>query len=165
MSRFTLLPHKSPENVTGAIYGLILGSSIIAAASADHGDQPGLVEIYLCVTALVFYLAHVYARVLGGWIEGRPPTSSAVGQELRREWPMVGAQVVPALVLLAGVVGLIPPRTAITAALAVALAEVVLAVAYASQQARATTAQAVLSTLVALAFAAAVVLLKILVHG
>jgi hypothetical protein len=165
MPKVTLLPHKTPENVAGAIYGLILGSSIIAAAGADHGDQPGVVEIYLCVTALVFYLAHAYARVIGGWIEGRLPTSRAVSQELRREWPMVGAQLVPALVLLVGVVGLIPSETAITAALGVALAEVLLAVAYACRQARATTRQAFFSTLVAVGFAVVVVLLKILVHS
>lgn len=164
MPQFTPLPHKTPENVTGVIYGLILGASVIAASSADHGDRPGVVEAYLCVTALVFYLAHVYARVIGVWIEGQMPTSAAVRLELRREWPMVGAQVVPALILLAGVVRLVPAETAITIALGIALAGVFLGVIYACRQARATTTQAVFSALVAVGFAVVVVLLKVLVH-
>jgi hypothetical protein len=57
MSLTRFLPHEVRSNVAGAIYGVILGSSIIAAAGADHPRQAGLVEIYLCVTALVFYLA------------------------------------------------------------------------------------------------------------
>jgi hypothetical protein len=160
-----LLPQKTPENVAGAVYGLILGSSVIAAASAAHGRDPGIVEIYLCVTALVFYLAHVYARVIGSWVEGGTPTSKSVRLELQRESPMVGAQLLPAAVLLAGVLGLIPAATAITAALATALAEVLLAVLYAARKARATPLQTVISTLVAAAFALVVVLLKVFVHG
>jgi hypothetical protein len=165
MSQFTLLPHKTPENVAGAIYGLILGSSIIAASSADHGHQPGVVEIYLCVTALVFFLAHVYARVIGGWIEGQTPTRGQVRQELRREWPMVSTQLAPALLLLTGVVGLLPSRTAIAAALGLALAELLVAVMYGCRQAHASRRQAALAAVVAVGFAVVVVLLKILVHS
>jgi hypothetical protein len=33
------------QRLRGAIYGLVLGSSIIAAASADHPRQAGLVEM------------------------------------------------------------------------------------------------------------------------
>lgn len=165
LRRVTLFPHRTPENVAGAIYGLILGSSIIAASGADHSREPGLVEIYLCVTAVVFYLAHVYAKVIGGWIEGRAPTPRAVRMELQRESPMIGAQLLPALVLLAGVLGLVPAAAAITAALGLALGEVLLAVLYAVQRAEATAWQAVLSGLVAIGFAAVVVLLKVFVHS
>lgn len=164
-SKFTLLPHRAPENVAGAIYGLILGSSIIAASGADHSREPGLVEIYLCVTAVVFYLAHVYAKVIGGWIEGQAPTPKAVRGELKRESPMIGAQLVPALILLAGALGLIPAAAAITAALGIALVEVLLAVLYAVRQAEGTAWQAVFSGLVAIGFAAVVVLLKVFVHS
>ena len=46
MTRFPQLPHRTPSNVSAAIYGLILGASIIAATSVDHTDQQGVVEIY-----------------------------------------------------------------------------------------------------------------------
>ena len=165
MRQWNFLPHQAPRNVAGAIYGLVLGSSIIAAASADHPRQAGLVEIYLCVTAVVFYLAHVYARVIGGWIEGESPSFAAVRQELRQEWPMVSAQLLPAALLLLGALGLIDGRNAITLALAVALAELLAGVAYACWKAHATARQAFASLVAAAAFAVVVVLLKIFVHG
>jgi hypothetical protein len=123
------------------------------------------VEIYLCVTALVFYLAHVYARVIGSWIEGGAPSAKSVRLELQQESPMVGAQLLPAGILLAGILGLIAPASAITAALALALAEVLVAVLYAARRAQATTAQAAASVIVALAFAVVIILLKIFVHS
>lgn len=165
MTRMPQLPHRTSSNVSGAIYGLILGASIIAASSVDHADQPGVVEIYLCVTAVVFFLAHVYARVIGRWIEGESPTATAVAQELRWEWPMVAAQAAPAAVLLIGVLGPIDPSTAITIALAVALVELFLAVGYACRQAKASPIQVIASGTAAALFAIAIVLLKILVHG
>lgn len=165
MTRWNVLPHQAPRNVAGAIYGLVLGSSIIAAASADHPRQAGLVEVYLCVTAVVFYLAHVYARVIGGWIEGESPSFAAVRQELRQEWPMVSAQLLPAALLLLGAVGLIDGRSAITLALVVALLELLAGVAYACWKARATARQTLASVVVAVAFAVIVIVLKVFVHG
>jgi hypothetical protein len=165
MMRWKVLPHQAPRNVAGAIYGLVLGSSIIAAASADHPRQAGIVEIYLCVTAVVFYLAHVYARVIGGWIEGEAPSSAAVRQELRQEWPMVSAQLLPAALLLLGALGLIDGRSAITLALAAALFELLAGVAYACWKARATAGQALASIATAAVFAVVVIVLKVFVHG
>jgi hypothetical protein len=164
MARFELFPHERGANVTGAIYGLILGSSVIAAAGADHPRQAGLVEIYLCVTALVFYLAHVYARVIGTWIEGDPPSWAAIRAELRRERPMIGAQVLPALVLLLGVIGVFGGRTAITLAVIVSLTELMLGVAFACWRAKATPAQLAISIGVAGFFAIVVIALKVFVH-
>jgi hypothetical protein len=159
------LPHRVRRNVAGAIYGLILGSSIIAAAGADHPRQAGLIEIYLCVTALVFYLAHVYAAVIGSWIEGESPSAAGVRRQLGREWPMVSAQLLPAAVLLCGVLGLISGRAAITTALAVSLAELLAGVALACRRVGATPMQATISISAGALFAVIIVLLKIFVHG
>jgi hypothetical protein len=123
-----------------------------------------MVEIYLGVTALVFYLAHVYAGVIGHWIEGEEPTAAAIRHQLWREWPMVSAQLLPALLLLLGAIGVISGRAGITGALVAALAELLLGVCFACWRARATAAQATLSILTAAAFAAVVIGLKIFVH-
>jgi hypothetical protein len=165
MDRPRLLPHEGRRNVAMAIYGLILGSSIIAAAGADHPRQAGLVEIYLCVTALVFYLAHVYARVLGAWIEGEPPSVLRVRKELSQEWPMVRAQLLPAAVLLLGALSVISSRWAISLAMGVALAELMLGVIFACRKAGATRMQATVSISAGAIFALIVVFLKIFVHG
>jgi hypothetical protein len=152
MSLTRFLPHEVRRNVAGAIYGVILGSSIIAAAGADHPRQAGLVEIYLCVTALVFYLAHVYARVLG--------SSPSI-----QEWPMVRAQMLPAAVLLLGALHLISGRWSISLAMGVALAELMTGVVLACRKAGATRGQATISISAAAAFALIVVFLKVFVHG
>lgn len=164
MKRPKLLPHESPRNVAGAIYGLILGASIISAVSADHPGRAGVVEIYVCVTALVFYLAHVYAKVIGKWIEGEPPNALAIRHELRQEWPMVSAQLLPILILLLGALGIFSGQTAITLALVAALTELMIGVLYACFKVRATPVQAVASVSAAAVFAVVVVLLKIFVH-
>ncbi|HEX9966667.1 MAG TPA: hypothetical protein VGB06_01845 [Solirubrobacterales bacterium] len=122
-------------------------------------------EIYLCVTASVFYLAHVYAHVIGGWIEGEAPSFAAVRQRLRQEWSMVSAQLLPAALLLLGALGVVDGRTAITLALAAALSELLAGVAYACWKAHATARQALASMVTAAAFAVIVILLKIFVHG
>lgn len=160
-----IFPHQSPRNVAGAIYGLILGSSIIAGVGTDHPGRPGLVEIYLCATAVVFYLAHVYARVIGSWVEGQAPNRAAVRAQLSEEWPMVSAQILPAAMLLLGALGLVAGNVAISLALAISLAELMAAVVYACWRAEATTRQAAVSILVAALFALGVILLKIFVHG
>jgi len=162
--RFELFPHERGANVSSAIYGLILGASVIAAAGADHPRQAGLVEIYLCVTALVFYLAHVYARVIGAWIEGEAPTWPAIRGGLRRERPMIGAQLLPALFLLLGALGAIGGRAAITLAVAAALTELMFGVTLACWRAKATPGQFAASLAVAGVFAIIIVLLKIFVH-
>jgi predicted branched-subunit amino acid permease len=165
MTGLRFFPHQAPRNVAAAIYGLVLGSSIIAATSADHPNQPGLVEIYLCVTALIFYLAHVYAGVIGAWVEGEIPTLAAVRHELRQEWPMIWAQLLPAIPLLLGALRVIDGNVAISLALAVALSELLIAVVIACWKARATTQQAIISLIAALAFALVVTLLKIFIHS
>jgi hypothetical protein len=163
--RSGFLPHQVQRNVAGAIYGLILGASIIAAAGADHPRQAGLVEIYLCVTALVFYLAHVYAGVIGSWIEGEVPSARRVRHELKRERPMIGAQLLPAAVLLAGALGLISGRAAITIALGTALAELMIGVVLACRRVGASRLQATISISTGAFFALIIILLKIFVHG
>lgn len=165
VNRSGLLPHEVRRNVAGAIYGLILGSSIIAAAGADHPRQAGLVEIYLCVTALVFYLAHVYAGVIGSWIEGEAPSALGVRRQLRLEWPMVSAQLLPAAVLLLGALGAIPGTAAISGAMGVALAELMTGVVLACRKVGATRTQATISIAAGALFAVIVVFLKVFVHS
>jgi hypothetical protein len=164
MARFRPLPHQLPRNVHAGIYGLILGASIIAGAAAEHPGQAGIVEIYLCVTAAVFFLAHVYARVIGRWIEGEVPKTT-VPEELREEWPMVSAQLLPAIILLLGALSVLRSETAVTLALAVAFGELFVGVGYGCRRANATPRQTIASLMVAMVFAAVIILLKILVHG
>lgn len=72
-------PHRRSRNVDAGIYGLILGSSIVAAASVEHPDRPGIVEAYLCVTAVVFFLAHARLRARHRSLDRRGGPKRCVG--------------------------------------------------------------------------------------
>ncbi len=58
-------------SVTEAIYGLILATSVIAVSREYDASNAGLVGVTVLVTGIVFWLAHVYARVLAESITRR----------------------------------------------------------------------------------------------
>lgn len=78
---------------------------------------------------------------------------------------MVRAQMLPAVVLLAGAFGLISSRWAISLALGVALAELMTGVVLACRRAGATRSQATVSISAGAVFALIVIFLKVFVHG
>jgi len=78
---------------------------------------------------------------------------------------MVSAQMLPAVVLLLGALRVLEGETALTLALAIAFGELFLGVGYACRRANAAPRQTLASLAVAILFAAAIILLKILVHG
>lgn len=165
MPRWHPLRRSVRSNVGGAIYGLILAASIIAASSQNEGDVAALVDLYLVVTLVVFWAAHVYSHVLAKWIEDRnTPSWQLIRREMAYEWPMVSAPLVPALILLLAIVDVLDDRRAIDLALGFALAELMLTVVYAARSAGATTRETVVSAVVAIAFAATVVFLKVAIH-
>ena len=57
---------RTSGSVTEAIYGLILAMSVIAVSAEYSSSNAGLVGVTVLVTGVVFWLAHVYARVLAG---------------------------------------------------------------------------------------------------
>ena len=99
------------DNLAGGIYGTILVTSVVAAADGSVAiwQSLGLVE----VTVVVFWLAHVYAHTLAWSLDRNEQLSrQGVRRIAGREWPLLQAAVVPSLVLLAGGLGLLAPRTA-----------------------------------------------------
>ena len=59
-------PHlaRTSGSVAEAVYGLILATSVIAVSRAYAPTNAGLIGVTVLVTGVVFWLAHVYARVL-----------------------------------------------------------------------------------------------------
>lgn len=87
-------------NYVGAVYGSLLAASVVAGTSPRDG-APSLHElvILLLVTGLVFWAAHVYARLIGERVtQGEPVTWAEVSRVARHEWPLVEAAIVPCLV-------------------------------------------------------------------
>ena len=152
-------------SVTEGIYGLILATSVIAVSREYESSNAGLIGATVFVTGVVFWLAHVYARVLAGSMaERRLLNRSEIRGVLRHDWPLVEVTVPLVLILLAGAVGLVPDKAAILAATIAALAELAAAGSYAAHTGGASVRGTLLSALIAVALGGAVILLKVLVH-
>jgi hypothetical protein len=94
------------ENVTtnyaGAIYGAIVAMSVIVTTSYDTNLGSGRVAFWSVITTGVFWLAHVYMRVVDAGF-ARPRKSFGVARRaMKFEWPMVQAALFPAAVLVLG---------------------------------------------------------------
>jgi hypothetical protein len=156
---------RTAGSVTEAIYGLILATSVIAVSREYDSSNAGLIGVTVLVTGIVFWLAHVYARVLATSVEHhRKPSRSEVRDVLRHDWPLVEATVPLLLILALGALDIVPDNASILAAMLAALVELAAAGAYAARMGGARLGGEVVSAAIAVALGAAVVLLKVLVH-
>ena len=160
------LTFRTEWSATEGVYGLILALSVIAVAREyDSSPDAGLVGLSVLITAVVFYLAHVYSDLLGrGISQGQELTPAAVGQAMRNHFSLVAVPAPLVVVLGAGALEWIPDRTAILAAIALALAELAAAGGYAALRHGAGPTATIASAAVAVALGAVIVLLKALAH-
>ena len=160
-------PHvvRTSGSVTEAIYGLILATSVIAVSREYDSSNAGRIGVTVLVTGVVFWLAHVYARVLAGSISHhRMLNRSEVREALRHDWPLVEITVPLVLILALGVLDVVPDKATIIAAMLAALVELAAAGAYAARKSGAHLRGTVMSAVIAVSLGSAVVLLKALVH-
>ena len=152
-------------SLTEAIYGLILATSVIAVSREYDSSNAGLIGVTVLVTGVVFWLAHVYARVLAASItRHRMLNRSEVREALRHDWPLVEVTVPLVLILALGALDIVPDKAASLAAMLAALVELAAAGAYAARRSGAGLRGTVGSAVIAVALGSAVVLLKALVH-
>ena len=156
---------RTTGSVVEAVYGLILATSVIAVSREYDASNAGRIGITVLVTGVVFWLAHVYARVLAGSIvRQRMLKRDEVREALRHDWPLVEVTLPLLLVLGLGVLDVVPDRAAILAATLVALVELAAAGAYAARSSGAGLRGTVVSAAIAVTLGSAVVLLKAFVH-
>jgi hypothetical protein len=156
---------RTTGSLTEAIYGLILATSVIAVSREYDSSNAGLIGVTVLVTGVVFWLAHVYARVLARSItHHRWLNRSEVREVLHHDWPLVEVTVPLVLVLALGVVDVVPDKAAILAATLAALVELGAAGGYAARRSGAGLRGTVVSAVIAVMLGGAVVLLKALVH-
>ncbi len=156
---------QTTGSVVEAIYGLILATSVIAVSREYDSSNSGRVAITVLVTGIVFWMAHVYARVLAGSITrqrmlNRPELRDA----LRHDWPLVEVTVPLVVILTLGAIDVVSDRAAILAATVAALIELSAAGWYAARASGAGLRWTVASAAIAVVLGSAVVLLKALVH-
>lgn len=156
---------RTTGSVTEGIYGLILAVSVIAVSQEYDKTNAGTIAVTVLVTAVVFWLAHVYARILSRSMAGdRWPTRAETRAVLRHDWPLVEVALPLVAILLLGTVDLIRDRTAIALAVFAALLELGTSGAYAARSSGAGIPITVLSAVVAVGLGATVVVLKAFVH-
>jgi len=152
-------------SVTEAIYGLVLATSVIAVSRDYNATNAGRIAASVLVTGFVFWMAHVYARVLATSItEHRRIGRAEVGDAVRHDWPLVEVTVPLVFILMFGALDLVSDRAAIFLATAAALFELAAAGAYAARIRGSGLREAVLSATIAVALGGAVTVLKVLVH-
>ena len=61
---------RTTGSVTEGIYGLILAVSVIAVSREYESTNAGTIAVTVLVTSVVFWLAHVYARILSRAMAG-----------------------------------------------------------------------------------------------
>jgi hypothetical protein len=160
------LVFRTERSATEGIYGLILALSVIAVAREyDSSPDAGLVGLSVLITAVVFYVAHVYSDLLGrGVSQGQELTPGAVGHAMRDHFSLVAVASPLLAVLGVGALGWIPDRAAILAAIGIALAELAAAGSYAALRRGAGPSGTIASAAVAVGLGAVIVLLKALAH-
>jgi hypothetical protein len=110
------------ERLGGFIYGTILVLAVVVAGSKAYPHSAGNIAVLVVVTAIVFWVAHVYAHVLGHSVaDDRHLSYASLRAVARREWSLVEAAVPPAVALSLGALGVISTQTAVWAALALGL--------------------------------------------
>jgi hypothetical protein len=107
------------ERLTGAIYGQILVTAIVATLSEEESISASDILVGVVVTMLVFWLAHVYARAEAMRLtrtEGL--TVREVAGIAAEEWPMVQAAIPAVVFLVLGWAGVLSRDMAIDLAVA-----------------------------------------------
>lgn len=156
---------RTSESATEGVYGLILATAVIAISRESDPADAGQAALNVLVTALAFFLAHLYARLLGAAVsDDRRVTRADVAWAAREHWSLVEVAIPLVLILGLGAIGLMPERAVLVAATILALVELAATGAYAAIRHDAGPGRTLLSAAFALMLGLFVVLLKVLIH-
>jgi hypothetical protein len=101
------------ERLGGFIYGTILSLAVLVGGFKAFPDDAWKIVVLLAVTALVFWLAHVYADSLAHVVaENQHLSIAELGRIARRESSIIEAAIPPVAALLLAVFGLISTKGA-----------------------------------------------------
>ncbi|MCQ4044075.1 hypothetical protein ACFOSC_15810 [Streptantibioticus rubrisoli] len=81
----------------GAVYGSVLAASVVATAGTLGPFPRVKLVALLLITGVVFWAAHVYARVVGERLLRQPLSGVEIRRVAVSEWPIVKVAVPPAV--------------------------------------------------------------------
>jgi hypothetical protein len=115
------------DGASRAIYGTILATAVTVALSADVAVSAGALAAAVAGTAIIFWLTHAYANLMGERAGNHDPSSwRSPRTVLADEWPIVESALPPIVVLALGALNVLSRDVAVSAALIVAVAELML---------------------------------------
>jgi hypothetical protein len=124
-TRATALVFGVGSGIASSVYGTVTAMATIAAFGDD--EHPWKIAVAVALTALVFWIAHMYAHGISDSIAlARPLRVRDLGPIARRESGIVFAAVPPLAVLLLGAAGILHEASAIWLAMGIGLATLAL---------------------------------------
>lgn len=102
--RFAPVGNDRETNYAGAIYGTIVSMAVIATSAKDPSLGPVWIAFWAAATALIFWLAHVYADIVAQGYARFHEAGKVARVALRRQWPLVQGALVPSAAMLLTVV-------------------------------------------------------------
>ncbi len=158
-------PARQTVHATGAIYGTILVTALVAGLSEDPDYDPEDILISVLATAIVFWLAHAYARVLGDRLDGDQRGARALTRSaLAAEWSLIQAALLPGAALLLGIAGVWSRNVSVSVAIGLGVASLfAYGFLFARRLRRGLAGALLTATLNALA-GVTIVILKVLIH-
>jgi len=116
---------RSP-NLVGTIEGTIVATAVVAGMSESTTISPLRAFWLLLATGAFFWVAHVYADLLAGRIQGHHRMKRPdVIEVMSREWPLFQSTFVLAVPLALGALGVLSRDTALNVAVLVGVAALV----------------------------------------
>jgi hypothetical protein len=114
-------------NYAGAIYGTILSMAVISTASKTDDAGPILIAGWAAATALVFFLAHVYADIVAAGFSRPSQATELAKAAARKQWPLVQGSLIPAAAMFLAPLGIVSEDHATYVAVYVGVAVLFLA--------------------------------------
>ena len=152
---------RLPSDYAGAIYGSLLAASVVAGTGpGQEPAHPGELIALLLATGVVFWLAHVYAHLVGERSTAALLSRREFRTAARRDWPIVQAAVPPAAAAGIGALLGMSDAGAAWLALAVAVGAQLGWALYVAARAGATRGRMVAAGVVNLVLGLVIVLLK-----
>jgi VIT1/CCC1 family predicted Fe2+/Mn2+ transporter len=153
--------HREEATAAG-IYGIIISAAVMATA---HTPSALATDMAVLVTLIIYWAAERYARIVAERIhQGHRPSWDTVRDQLTSGWEMITASFIPLAVLSVVRLAGTTLRTATIVALVCSTVLLCLAGWRVGQRGRLSRLEQLVSTLVAGAFGAAIIVLKTLLH-
>ena len=112
------LLYGTRDRIAGTIYGTIVVMAVLAAGSDSETIDAWELDVLMVATVSVLWFAHVYAHALAESVTtGKRLNRRTVSGLAGRELSIVLSAVVPAVVLLLGVLGVMSDADAVSLAL------------------------------------------------